>query len=102
MLRKFPSYVFSVKELVVYPGKHIESWQECNTEDTTLKNLSGLSNFTYLVTTTNERASPKQVIFRSFDNQIIDAEQERIVFSTLSEQKNGPHLYFQNEVYRIE
>ena len=76
--------------IISHVKQHAVEWAQVPTESIIIKRMSGLSNACYRV------AAPgvPTVLYRKFENKIIDLKLEQTVFSCLSEGNIGPKLVF--------
>lgn len=82
-------------------------WAHVTLDDISIKRLSGLSNACYKVTlndniTIENPETPRKVLYRKFENEIVDNKIEMLIFKKMSEKRFGPMFIFQDKTYRIE
>jgi len=86
----------------------IPMWQPYmkNPENIKFTRLKGNSNACFKIElkteTELEGSVPKMLLYRRYEQKVVDKRVEQAIFKAKSEDKSGPHLYFQNNEYRIE
>lgn len=81
--------------------EHVPSWNIITDVDQlSFKRLSGLSNACYKVTpkdtTLASIVQPNALLYRKKVSELVDKEQEAIVFESMSAQDLGPKCLYQN------
>lgn len=79
--------------------EHMPAWGHVSLDEVTISRLSGLSNACYKVSvgpevTIADPDTPRKVLYRKFENEIIDNTIEEIVFRNMSERNLGPKFVF--------
>jgi len=88
--------------------KHVPGWSRClkSFEDLEYKRLNGNSNACFKVSIKEdlhpEVSETRAVLYRRYEQQIIDKKIEQAIFGAMSENGTGPKMFFQNDVFRIE
>lgn len=88
----------------------VPDWQKLITcpADLSYSRLKGNSNACFRVSLKesillpDESKIPRQLLYRRYEQTIIDKSVEQAIFKAKSEDLTGPMLYFQNDEYRIE
>jgi hypothetical protein len=57
---------------------------------------------TYSVLPDSNLYLPTSILYRRYKQQVVDKRVEQAIFKAKSEDKTGPHLYYQNNEFRIE
>lgn len=87
--------------------EHMPAWGQVTLLDVSITRLSGLSNACYKVKLAADvqiadSDTPRKVLYRKFENEIVDNKIEEIIFRSMSEKRMGPRFIFQDSEYRIE
>lgn len=87
--------------------EHMPAWRSVSLSDVTIKRLSGLSNACYKVQLLDtikidDTEVPRKLLYRKFENEVIDKKIEELIFRSMAEKGFGPKFIYQDSKYRIE
>lgn len=87
--------------------EQMQDWRHVSLYDVNISLLNGMSNACYKVflepgVELADPDTPRQVLYRKFENDHIDKKIEEVIFRTMSAKRMGPRFIFQNSEYRIE
>jgi hypothetical protein len=88
--------------------EHVTAWSKVlqSPSDLQFKRLNGNSNACFKVSLKDHIVTPdsvsRAVLYRRYEQKVIDKNVEQAIFLAKSEDKTGPALYVQNDSFRIE
>jgi|DEB0MinimDraft_12_1074336.scaffolds.fasta_scaffold31514_2 hypothetical protein len=75
-------------------------------ENLVYRRLNGNSNACFKVSLKDhieiEEGVPRSVLYRRYEQKVVDKAVEQAIFKAKSEDKSGPNLFVQNDDFRIE
>jgi hypothetical protein len=87
--------------------KHVKEWTSLihSSKDLTFSRLNGNSNACYKVTLKNKAPYTvefESVLFRRYEQDIIDKKVEQAIFKAAADAGIGPKMFYQDDKFRIE